>query len=228
MLPNVCRFCEHGNPEGAKFCSECGGCLHLLPCPSCGAVTDVSTTTCYQCHTPLPWHNAGAVTAPATVVEVAKPALRWQKPVMAGAAVLAVVAALGYYGYRQRSVIDVSTPAAAGGVPRAGSVPADTPQAKAALVPAVAGAAQKAGGVGERVPPAGCTAEAAALGTCVPQSKLPKAEQPIRDTRSPPADTGKSAVAQPPRADGCAEAVAALGLCAALPPPTVTHTKRSE
>lgn len=220
MLPNVCRFCEHGNPEGAKFCSECGGCLHLLPCPSCGAVTDVATTTCYQCHKPLPWHDAGAVTVSQTAAEAAKPAMRWQRPVMAGVAVLAAVAALGYYGYRQRTVVDASTPAAAGGVPRAAM---DTPQVKAVLAPAVAGATAKAGGGSERVPPAACTAEAAALGTCAPQSLPQKVEQPIRETRSPLADTAK-----PGTVEGCAEAVAALGLCAAVPPPTVTHTKRSE
>jgi hypothetical protein len=40
----------------------------------------------------------------------------------------------------------------------------------------------------------------------------------------------KAGAKEPPRPEGCAEAVAALGLCAAVPKPTpaVTHTQRSE
>ena len=48
-----CRFCEHNNPTGSNFCNKCGGQLNLLPCPSCGAVVDVTAKSCYQCHTKL-------------------------------------------------------------------------------------------------------------------------------------------------------------------------------
>jgi hypothetical protein len=232
MLPNICRFCEHGNPEGAKFCTECGGCLHLLPCPSCGAVTDVTASTCYQCQAALPWHNEGAVAAAPAVVDVAQPAARRRAPVIAGVAVLAiVVAALGYYGYRHRSLVDASTPAAAGGVSRAARQPVEAPQAKAVMLPAAEGGVSKAGSVSERAPPpgAGCTAEAAALGTCVPQSIPMKgaAATAARDARSQVIDAVKSAAIEPPRPEGCAESVAALGLCGAVtkPTPAVTHTK---
>jgi len=48
--PNTCRFCEHNNPAGSNFCNKCGGQLNLLPCPSCGAVVNVTAKSCYQCH----------------------------------------------------------------------------------------------------------------------------------------------------------------------------------
>jgi hypothetical protein len=225
MVPNICRFCEHGNPEGAKFCTECGGCLHLLPCPGCGAVTDVTASTCYQCQAPLPWHKGGAVDAPPAVVEVARPATRLRAPVIAGAAVLAVVvAALGYYGYRHRPPVDASSPTAAGGAARAERQPVEAPLAK--TLPVTERSVSKAGSVSERaVPPA------AALGTCAPQSipiKGAEATAAARGAGSQAIDAGKSIATEPPRPEWCAEAVAALGLCSVRPTPTVTHTQRSE
>ncbi len=44
-----CRFCRHGNPDGAKFCNECGSQLSLAPCPSCEAINDRDASTCHQC-----------------------------------------------------------------------------------------------------------------------------------------------------------------------------------
>jgi hypothetical protein len=44
-----CTFCTHPNPEGSKFCNECGSPLHLAPCPHCQAVNDVSAAQCFQC-----------------------------------------------------------------------------------------------------------------------------------------------------------------------------------
>src|SRR5215471_9532148 len=32
----LCRFCDHYNPAGAKFCNDCGSPLHLKPCEQCG------------------------------------------------------------------------------------------------------------------------------------------------------------------------------------------------
>lgn len=44
-----CEYCEHGNPPDSKYCNACGATLTLAPCPHCGAVIEVTATTCYQC-----------------------------------------------------------------------------------------------------------------------------------------------------------------------------------
>jgi len=44
-----CRFCDHDNPAGARFCNACGSPLYLEPCPKCESVNDVTATHCYQC-----------------------------------------------------------------------------------------------------------------------------------------------------------------------------------
>jgi hypothetical protein len=59
-----CPFCERGNPADAKFCSECGGALHLAPCPTCGAVNQVGAGACYQCRSPL--HGRGGTASAPT------------------------------------------------------------------------------------------------------------------------------------------------------------------
>ena len=53
MSTSSCRFCAHANPEGAKFCNDCGSPLHLKPCPQCEAITDVSAENCHQCGAPF-------------------------------------------------------------------------------------------------------------------------------------------------------------------------------
>jgi len=46
-----CPYCDHDSPEGSKFCNACGAALHLVPCPHCGAVNDVSKMDeCGSCH----------------------------------------------------------------------------------------------------------------------------------------------------------------------------------
>ena len=49
MSSPTCRFCEHRNPEGSKFCNECGSPLHLALCPRCEAVNNMSAEQCFQC-----------------------------------------------------------------------------------------------------------------------------------------------------------------------------------
>lgn len=48
-----CRFCAHVNPDGAKFCNDCGSPLHLRPCALCHAINDVTATRCHVCDAAL-------------------------------------------------------------------------------------------------------------------------------------------------------------------------------
>ena len=45
----LCPFCDHRNPAGAKFCNDCASPLHLKPCKHCDAVNHASATACYKC-----------------------------------------------------------------------------------------------------------------------------------------------------------------------------------
>lgn len=49
----ACNFCAHGNPEGSKFCNECGSPLHLAPCSQCQAINSASDQQCFRCGAPL-------------------------------------------------------------------------------------------------------------------------------------------------------------------------------
>lgn len=51
LVPTRCPYCEHVSPQGSKFCNACGAALHLLPCPHCGAVNDVTLfSACARCN----------------------------------------------------------------------------------------------------------------------------------------------------------------------------------
>jgi len=43
-----CPNCQHENPEGAKFCNECGSKLQLA-CPECGKVNPTGSKFCNEC-----------------------------------------------------------------------------------------------------------------------------------------------------------------------------------
>jgi class 3 adenylate cyclase len=47
-----CPACHHNNPEGAKFCGECGTKLERL-CPSCGTGNPPANKFCHHCGQPL-------------------------------------------------------------------------------------------------------------------------------------------------------------------------------
>lgn len=68
--PNTqCPYCDHVSPVGSKFCGECGAALHLMPCPHCGAVNDITlTTACYRCHGELRKSVSAALPASADTV----------------------------------------------------------------------------------------------------------------------------------------------------------------
>jgi ribosomal protein L40E len=64
MLPmpsHQCRFCGHINPDGAKYCNECGTQLNLRPCRLCDAINDVAADHCHKCGAALPEQPAPAL-----------------------------------------------------------------------------------------------------------------------------------------------------------------------
>ena len=57
----TCPACGHENPEGTKFCQECGGKLGGVKCPSCGADNGPGVKFCNECGTRLEAAPAAAV-----------------------------------------------------------------------------------------------------------------------------------------------------------------------
>jgi ribosomal protein L40E len=211
-----CRFCDHVNPAGSKFCSECGGALHLLPCPRCGAVSQVTATVCYQCHAELPWHATATATSASPAAIVSKPPVRWRAAALVGTGVVAAVVALGYYGYRQPLPAEpAAAPAAAdtasGSVVRATGVVTDP--SPAVIDPAASGSAltQALSAVPANAPakPSARSAQAA---------NSPAAPAAAESNRAPPTlNPGSIAPPTPPRIESCTASIAALGLCTLEP-----------
>ena len=50
--PVTCSACGNENPEGKKFCSECGAAL-TLACSSCGSALEAGAKFCGECGTPV-------------------------------------------------------------------------------------------------------------------------------------------------------------------------------
>ena len=224
MLPNTCPFCEHSNPAESKFCSECGGCLYLLPCPNCGALIDVTTSICYQCQSQMPEQQSGTRNASLLIAEitdrdtrhfpppiaegsrlgalypslpvadVAKPVPRRGVPMVAGTAFLAVMALLGYHNYRQRSPVDAPQPAAAN-----------------SSRGVIAGAAA----VRRDEPAADTTSAKAGAPALSAVASEQRAGNPAVQSQA----VNDHAVRNAGESSGCTEAVAALGLCATNPVP---------
>src|SRR6266850_17698 len=209
-----CSNCAHDNPADSKFCGACGGALHLpaylASCPRCGTVNPVKATICCWCQGPLARRRPS----------------RRPSPVVVGTAVLAAIAALGYYTYPQLSLVDARQPPAASGaaglsspatLPRPGRQPVEAPAAKAAAVAIVRPQAINAGKEGERAPSRqeACTEAGAALGLCVAKSVEKKEAAAVEAAIKRPQATGAGNAGgqEPP----CTEAVAALGLCTPKP-----------
>ena len=57
----TCPACGHENPEGTKFCQECGGKLGGAKCPSCGAECGPGVKFCNECGTRLEAAPSAAV-----------------------------------------------------------------------------------------------------------------------------------------------------------------------
>ena len=49
----VCPACSTSNPEGNRFCGQCGALLEVVPCPSCAAANPTGQAFCGQCGTGL-------------------------------------------------------------------------------------------------------------------------------------------------------------------------------
>jgi adenylate cyclase len=50
----VCRSCGHGNPEGSRFCGQCGESLAVeTVCSGCGEKVPPAAKFCHQCGTPV-------------------------------------------------------------------------------------------------------------------------------------------------------------------------------
>jgi hypothetical protein len=147
MSFNRCRFCDHCNPADAKFCNDCGGALHLLPCPHCGAVSDIAATICYACHGQLPGRMTGALesapaaTSVATEATPASPASNnatslSRLPALLILGVAWVVALLGVTGYyhRQDPVAEETRPLSAGSEASEQGTPANTDPTGGAVI----------------------------------------------------------------------------------------------
>ena len=49
----VCSHCDSPNPEGYRFCGQCGSVLGALVCPTCAAPNPAGQAFCGQCGAPL-------------------------------------------------------------------------------------------------------------------------------------------------------------------------------
>jgi hypothetical protein len=200
MSLNTCPFCEQVNPADAKFCNACGGALHLVPCPRCGAVSDVTASTCYQCNGPLGGRGTGEAEPMPPAAEVPKPAPRRPR-VMAGVAVLAAVAVLGYYGYRQSSPVEVPQPPPSRSEAAGDSAPAKADDAAQSESPAAPPPEMSLADRADQTPE---------------ESRRPNAAAGLI-ARPKAGAAGKAGRQAPPRQEVCTEAVAALGLCTMAP-----------
>ena len=124
-----CPYCDHVSLPGSKFCGECGAALHLLPCPQCGAVNDITVNTaCYRCHgelrkgasaalstlpvpTPAVPETKSVSPKPDAIIElIAEPPARSRPHALVVGVVLVAFAAATYFAYRQRSMLEVREP----------------------------------------------------------------------------------------------------------------------
>ncbi len=233
MFFNECRFCDHRNPAAAKFCSACGGALHLVPCPHCGAVSDIAATVCYQCRGQLPGHMtdalepAPAATSVATGATPASPASNngtslFRLPsllILGVAGVVALIGVTGYYDQQHRAV-EETRPLSAGSEASERGTPATRDPKEGAVIATPQDVSE--GSEGSEAKPApperACTDAAAALDLCETQPVRPReAGTSLQAGKSSSRITGAEAGTQDPPRVKCTEAVTALGLCTTEP-----------
>lgn len=256
METHRCQFCDHDNSADAKYCSNCGGCLYLVPCPSCGAINDIKAAACHQCRQSL---NGGAHdsvvmdVAPVAVInqargsdlmsraletgklEVAYPAPPASEMAAPPArrrnpvilgAVVALAVVAGLGYYAYRHHGVINLPAPTSA---GGAAPESGLPVGSGVIraEAAAGGAAAAGTTASTAAEA-CGGEASTLGLCAPQSAGKKASEAAASTVP---GAGEAAGSQ--QSQACGAASVALGLCtpaadSATTVPTVTHTRRSE
>ena len=192
-----CRYCEHENPADAKFCSSCGGALNLAPhlasCPRCGTVNPITAKVCCWCSDQLPGRKALPHTRSRVVV---------------GAGVLAAVAVLGYYTYRQSSYADARQPAAASTESAGRPAPAEPVFLDGNAV----ADAPKSIGTDPGTASLGLTTSPFATAPAEPArataSQARTGRQPVKSQEA------KAGAPAPLHPEACTEGAAALGLCA--------------
>ena len=197
MALTRCRHCEHDNPANSKFCNSCGGALnlpvHLASCPRCGTVNPVKATLCCWCGGQLSARRSSPQRRSRAIV---------------GTAVLAAVAVLGYYAYRQGSYADAPQPPAASSVSSGRVAPAD---AGFLGGEAAAGDPKSARANDGALP----TGPATSPFVTPPAAPLRAAADPPRAGRPPvKSEEAKASEPAPLRPEACTDATAALGLCA--------------
>lgn len=68
----ACPSCHHDNPEGFRFCGNCGSPISALSCPSCGSANAPAQRFCGQCGTALGAGTEAVAGAPVSPVEERK------------------------------------------------------------------------------------------------------------------------------------------------------------
>ena len=213
-----CKYCEHGNPPDSKYCNACGATLTLAPCPHCGAVNEVTATTCYQCRGSLLESSKDALVPALPAAAISQLSPRRASLAIAGTVVAAIVAFTGYYAYRHYSLVSPPPSPAAnteakghGGpvLPASTPGPAATPEVPATATPA----------------PAVLPADAAPAPPISPTTRQITQRRTGRQLAEPAesaavaAPVARPQTAEPPRLGPCTERVAALGLCTPNPVP---------
>lgn len=209
-----CPTCDQRNPADSRYCSACGGTLHLPPhlasCPRCGVVGQVTATVCFWCHGPLPGRRADS-SVPSSPASADFRLLRRPSLAVAGAAALGAMVVLGYANYRQPSPIEAPRPSAASNEPSGRGAPVESPPAKPPAPAVARPQATSAGRAAERQPPrpVACTEGVAALGLCATEAKAAEAAIRVPQTSNPGTEVGRE-----PSDPTCTEAAAAAGTCA--------------
>jgi double zinc ribbon protein len=240
-----CPTCDQRNAADSRYCSACGGTLHLPPhlasCPRCGVVGQVTATVCFWCNGPLPGRKPEANVGLSPAARISRRLLRQPPLVIAGTAALAAIVIVGYATTRERSPTEAPLPPAAssetsrsgapvetpppaassetsrGGAPVETPPPAEALEVKTAAPPVARPQAINTGRAGERKPPQPepCTEAVAALGLCAAKGEAATARPAIEHPRT--TDVGKAGEQGPADPRACTEAAAALGLCTPKP-----------
>jgi len=227
-----CPYCDHVSPAESKFCNDCGAALHLMPCPHCGAVNDITVSTaCYRCHGELRESVPAALPAPATTAPaspksspakvapyiIAEPPARQRPHALIVGIILLAFGAASYYAYRQRSALDVRE--RTGTEVKDRSTPADTNANAGTIIKAPADAALSPAPTPFAAPVELKTARpdpAPSLDTAGSPAAAAIVAPDIARARI---DASKGLEKQPPYIGPCTDAVAALGLCTPEPTP---------